>query len=105
MENGRRTIAFSTLAVVAMLATACSSATSSGISSGTTPSVTTTAGQGLTEATAELAMYGVPALMGVQLRRELVTGERVRVQYSATAQGVDAYHGGELVAPARIWEV
>ncbi len=48
--------------------------------------------------------YGVPALMGVQLRRELVTGERVKVQYSAAAQTADAYHGGELAARARIWE-
>ena len=42
--------------------------------------------------------YGVPALMGVQLRRELKTGERVRVSYSAAAQTMEAYHGGE-VAP------
>lgn len=49
--------------------------------------------------------YGVPALMSVQLRRELVTGERIRVQYSAAAQGIDAYHGGETSARARIWTV
>jgi phosphohistidine swiveling domain-containing protein len=49
--------------------------------------------------------YGVPALMSVQFRRELVTGERIRVQYSAAAQGIDAYHGGETAARARIWAV
>lgn len=49
--------------------------------------------------------YGVPALMGVQLRHELETGARVKVQYSAAAQTLDAYHGGELSARARIWEV
>jgi len=47
--------------------------------------------------------YGVPALMSVQLRRELVNGERITVQYSAPAQGLDAYHGGETAARARIW--
>jgi phosphohistidine swiveling domain-containing protein len=49
--------------------------------------------------------YGVPALMGVQLRHELKNGDRVRVQYSAHAQNVDAYHGGEVAPKARIWEV
>jgi phosphohistidine swiveling domain-containing protein len=47
--------------------------------------------------------YGVPTLMSVQLRRELVNGERVKVQYSAAAQGADAYHGGETAPRARIW--
>ena len=48
--------------------------------------------------------YGVPALMGVQLRRELKTGERVRVSYSAAAQTMEAYHGDEVAPKARIWE-
>lgn len=48
--------------------------------------------------------YGVPTLMGVQLRRGLATGERVRVQFSADPQTADAYHGGEIAARARIWE-
>lgn len=47
--------------------------------------------------------YGVPVLMGVQLRRELHNGERIRVQYSAQAQSADAYHGGEIAPKARIW--
>ena len=47
--------------------------------------------------------YGVPTLMGVQLRRELVTGERIKVQYSAAPQSADAYHGGEVSVRARIW--
>lgn len=47
--------------------------------------------------------YGVPALMSVQLRRELVNGELIKVQYSAPAQGMDAYHGGETAVRARIW--
>lgn len=49
--------------------------------------------------------YGVPILMGVQLRRELVSGERIHVQYSAQAQSADAYHGGEIAPKARIREV
>ena len=48
--------------------------------------------------------YGVPVLMGVQLQRELVGGERIRVQYSAQAQSADAYHGGEIAPKARIRE-
>lgn len=49
--------------------------------------------------------YGVPVLMGVQLKRELVNGERVRVQFSAPAQSAEAYHGGGVEARARIWNV
>lgn len=48
--------------------------------------------------------YGVPTLMGVQLRRDLKDGERVRISYSAPPQTMDAYHGGEAAPKARIWE-
>jgi phosphohistidine swiveling domain-containing protein len=48
--------------------------------------------------------YGVPVLMGVQLKRELIDGERILVQYSARAQSADAYHGGEISPKARIRE-
>jgi phosphohistidine swiveling domain-containing protein len=40
--------------------------------------------------------FGVPVLMGVRMARALKTGERVRVQYSADAQNVDAYFGDEV---------
>lgn len=46
---------------------------------------------------------GVPTLMGVRLRRPLRSGERVRVQYSAKGQNVDAYFGGEVEARAEIY--
>ena len=49
--------------------------------------------------------FGVPTLMAARLARPLKTGERVRVSYSAAAQTVDAYHGGEVAPKARIWEV
>jgi phosphohistidine swiveling domain-containing protein len=40
--------------------------------------------------------FGVPVLMGVRMARPLKTGERIRVQYSADPQNVDAYFGDEL---------
>jgi phosphohistidine swiveling domain-containing protein len=40
--------------------------------------------------------FGVPVLMGVRMARPLKTGERIRVQYSAEAQNVDAYFGDEV---------
>lgn len=40
--------------------------------------------------------FGVPVLMAVRTARPLRTGERVRVQYSAEAQNVDAYFGDEV---------
>jgi phosphohistidine swiveling domain-containing protein len=40
--------------------------------------------------------FGVPVLMGVRTARPLKTGERIRVQYSADPQNVDAYFGDEL---------
>jgi phosphohistidine swiveling domain-containing protein len=40
--------------------------------------------------------FGVPVLMGVRMARPLKTGERIRVQYSAEPQNVDAYFGDEL---------
>jgi phosphohistidine swiveling domain-containing protein len=40
--------------------------------------------------------FGVPVLMNVRVARKLQTGERVRVQYSAEAQNVDAYFGDEV---------
>ena len=45
---------------------------------------------------------GVPVLMGVRLRRNLETGERVRVQYSVEGQNVDAYFGDEIKPRAEI---
>jgi phosphohistidine swiveling domain-containing protein len=45
----------------------------------------------------------VPTLMGVRLRRPLRNGERVRVQYSAKGQNVDAYFGGEVEPRAEIY--
>jgi hypothetical protein len=46
---------------------------------------------------------GVPTLMGVRLRRPLRTGERVRVQYSAKGQNVDAYFGGDVEPRAEVY--
>jgi phosphohistidine swiveling domain-containing protein len=46
---------------------------------------------------------GVPTLMGVRLRRTLRTGERVRVQYAAKGQNVDAYFGGDVEPRAEIY--
>jgi phosphohistidine swiveling domain-containing protein len=40
--------------------------------------------------------FGVPVLMNVRTARPLQTGERVRVQYSADPQNVDAYFGDEV---------
>lgn len=40
--------------------------------------------------------FGVPVLMNVRTARPLKTGERVRVQYSADPQNVDAYFGDEV---------
>ena len=40
--------------------------------------------------------FGVPVLMNVRTARPLRTGERVRVQYSADPQNVDAYFGDEV---------
>jgi phosphohistidine swiveling domain-containing protein len=40
--------------------------------------------------------FGVPVLMNVRTARALKTGERVRVQYSADPQNVDAYFGDEV---------
>jgi phosphohistidine swiveling domain-containing protein len=40
--------------------------------------------------------FGVPVLMNVHTARTLETGERVRVQYSADPQNVDAYFGDEV---------
>lgn len=40
--------------------------------------------------------FGVPVLMNVRMARPLKTGERVRVQYSADPQNVDAYFGDEV---------
>ena len=45
---------------------------------------------------------GVPTLMAARLARPLKTGERVRVQYSAAAQNVDAYLGDEIKPRAEI---
>jgi hypothetical protein len=45
--------------------------------------------------------FGVPALMNVRMARPLKTGERVRVQYSADPQNVDAYHG-DAVKPRAV---
>jgi phosphohistidine swiveling domain-containing protein len=46
--------------------------------------------------------FGVPALMGARLKRPLVDGERVRVQYSVAAQNVDAYFGDEIKPRAEV---
>jgi phosphohistidine swiveling domain-containing protein len=46
--------------------------------------------------------FGVPTLMAARLARPLKTGERVRVQYSAEAQNVDAYYGDEIKPRAEI---
>jgi phosphohistidine swiveling domain-containing protein len=46
--------------------------------------------------------FGVPALMGARLKRPLENGERVRVQYSVTAQNVDAYFGDEVNPRAEV---
>jgi phosphohistidine swiveling domain-containing protein len=46
--------------------------------------------------------FGVPTLMAARLARPLKTGERVRVQYSAEAQNVDAYFGDEIKPRAEI---
>jgi hypothetical protein len=43
--------------------------------------------------------------MGVRLRRPLRTGERVRVQYAAKGQNVDAYFGGDVEPRAEIHAV
>jgi phosphohistidine swiveling domain-containing protein len=40
--------------------------------------------------------FGVPVLMNVRMARPLKTGERIRVQYSADPQNVDAYFGDEV---------
>jgi signal transduction protein with GAF and PtsI domain len=40
--------------------------------------------------------FGVPVLMNVRSVRPLRTGERIRVQYSADAQNVDAYFGDDV---------
>jgi phosphohistidine swiveling domain-containing protein len=40
--------------------------------------------------------FGVPVLMNVRTARPLRTGERIRVQYSADPQNVDAYFGDEV---------
>jgi phosphohistidine swiveling domain-containing protein len=40
--------------------------------------------------------FGVPVLMNVRTARPLQTGERIRVQYSADPQNVDAYFGDEV---------
>lgn len=45
---------------------------------------------------------GVPALMGVRLKRPLENGERVVVQYSVEGQNVDAYFGDEIKPRAEI---
>lgn len=49
--------------------------------------------------------FEVPVLMGCVFNREPVTGERLRVRYSADPQNADAYHGGELKPQALIEEV
>lgn len=49
--------------------------------------------------------YGVPTLMGAVLKRDLQTGDRIRVDYSTQAMPADAYHGGEVSPFALIWEV
>lgn len=49
--------------------------------------------------------YGVPTLMAVVTRGELRTGDHVRIESSARAQNVEAYHGGEVLPRARIWKV
>ena len=41
-------------------------------------------------------------LMGARLKRPLENGERVRVQYSVTAQNVDAYFGDEVNPRAEV---
>jgi phosphohistidine swiveling domain-containing protein len=46
--------------------------------------------------------FGVPTLMAARMARQLKTGERVRVQYSAEAQNVDAYFGDEIKPRAEI---
>jgi phosphohistidine swiveling domain-containing protein len=46
--------------------------------------------------------FGVPTLMAARMTRSLKTGERVRVQYSAEAQNVDAYFGDEIKPRAEI---
>jgi phosphohistidine swiveling domain-containing protein len=45
---------------------------------------------------------GVPTLMAARMARALKTGERIRVQYSAEAQNVDAYFGDEIKPRAEI---
>ena len=44
--------------------------------------------------------FGVPVLMNVRTARTLQTGERIRVQYSADPQNVDAYFGDEVKSRA-----
>jgi hypothetical protein len=46
--------------------------------------------------------FGVPVLMNVRTARPLQTGERVRVQYSAEPQNVDAYFGDEIKPRATV---
>jgi phosphohistidine swiveling domain-containing protein len=46
--------------------------------------------------------FGVPVLMNVRLGRPLENGERVKVEYSAEAQNIDAYYGGEMKPRARV---
>ena len=46
--------------------------------------------------------FGVPVLMNVRVARALKTGERVRIEYSAEAQNVDAYFGDEVKPRARV---
>lgn len=48
--------------------------------------------------------YGIPTLMGATTLRDLRSGERVRVEYTTVAQNVEAYHGGEVMPRAKIWE-
>jgi len=43
--------------------------------------------------------FGVPLLMNVRLARPLESGERVRVEYSAEAQSIDAYFGEADLRP------
>lgn len=46
--------------------------------------------------------FGVPVLMNVRVARPLRTGDRVRVEYSAEAQNVDAYFGDEVKRRATV---